>query len=54
MRAISTYYLNEHGIPTQNDKKGTVYGMTNCLCELFNDSNIIWIVIIALLLLHCC
>ena len=28
--------------------------MNNCLCNLFDDCNIIWIVIIALLVLSCC
>lgn len=26
----------------------------NCLCQLFENENIVWIIIIALLLLTCC
>ncbi len=26
----------------------------NCLCNLFDDNNVIWIIILALLLIHCC
>lgn len=28
--------------------------MNNCLCNLFDGDNIIWLVIIALILLSCC
>ena len=28
--------------------------MNNCLCNLFDDNNCIWIIIIALIILFCC
>ena len=44
--------LSLRTVSTSADGEGRIF--MNCLCNIFDNNNIIWILIIVFLLLYCC